>query len=217
MARTHAPGRPGITARLTTQPRVDPEIPCRSAGEIPNAGKERAVPRLSKTPRWSAVRRTGLRNDRCVLRQGVRGERHAPLRRSAPSLLLGVKKDALRALRSEDALPRFCGECTWKRRPEGSGGKPAARAKRLGCLTIGPECSASEWRGAIYFSSWPGRGASSRRRHRKSGIPDLRRLIMRKSGKPDFDAIHVFGREAGYDGKIPAVSGSRGTKPWVWH
>jgi hypothetical protein len=29
--------------------------------------------------------------------------------------------------------------------------------------------------------------------HRKSGLPDLRHLLMRNSGKPELRAIHVFG------------------------
>src|SRR5687767_904399 len=110
MARTHAPGRPGITARLTTQPRVDPEIPYRPAGEIPNAGKERAVPRLFKTPRWSAVRRTGLRTTGAC----------------------SDKERAMKDMRCYGAPLPLLRERKSKRRTESSGGNPLARRKRLG-------------------------------------------------------------------------------------
>ena len=118
-ARSRGPGRPWTTARLTTQPRVDPEIPCRSGRNPGPEGK--SGPKVLKTPRWSAVRRNRSSKDRCVLGFEHATRNHAPLRRSASSF---ARKEMGRA---KGKLRR----------------NSAARTKTLGCLTIGSGCRAS--------------------------------------------------------------------------
>ena len=108
MARNHAPGRPWTTARLTTQPRVDPEIPCRSGRNPGPEGK--SGPKVLKTPRWSAVRRNRSSKDRCVLGFEHATRNHAPLRRSASSFVREQMEKTDGKLRQTSARER---EKTW--------------------------------------------------------------------------------------------------------